>query len=87
MRSRVLVVSVRALVVARSRRSVLLRSGLALAAGTNENTNGLLRRYFPEGTDLSRHSRSELERVQHELNHRPERSSDTKLQPPSLINC
>jgi hypothetical protein len=38
---------------------------------TNEKTNGFLRQYFPKGTDLSRHSRSELARVEHELNHRP----------------
>jgi len=39
--------------------------------GTNENTNGLLRQYFPKSTDLSRHSRSELARVERELNNRP----------------
>jgi IS30 family transposase len=39
--------------------------------GTNENTNGLLRQYFPKGSDLSRHSRGDLARVEHELNHRP----------------
>jgi len=39
--------------------------------GTNENTNGLLRQYFPKSTDLSRHSRSELTRVERELNNRP----------------
>lgn len=39
--------------------------------GSNENTNGLLRQYFPKGTDLSRYSRADLLRVELELNHRP----------------
>lgn len=38
---------------------------------TNENTNGLLRDYFPKGTDLSIHSKIYLKKVQRELNERP----------------
>lgn len=39
--------------------------------GSNENTNGLLRQYFPKSTDLAVHTRRDLERVEIELNRRP----------------
>jgi IS30 family transposase len=42
--------------------------------GTNENTNGLLRHYFPRGTDLARHSRDDLQAVAHALNSRPRKT-------------
>ena len=42
--------------------------------GSNENTNGLLRQYFPKGTDLSQHGVNELSAVAHALNTRPRKT-------------
>lgn len=46
--------------------------------GTNENTNMLIRDYFPKGTDFSKISKKELKRVQYELNERPRKTLNWK---------
>lgn len=53
--------------------------------GTNENTNGLIRQYFPKGTDFSKVSRKEIKRVQREINDRP-RAALNYLKPDEVFN-
>jgi IS30 family transposase len=55
--------------------------------GTNENTNGLLRQYFPKGTDLARWSADDIAAVAHTLNTRPRKTLGWKNPAEALDEC
>ena len=54
---------------------------------SNENTNGLLRQYFPKGTDLSVQSQTKLNTVARQLNERPHKTLEFETQTQQFNAC
>ena len=55
--------------------------------GSNENTNRLLRQYFPRGIDLATHSQAELNKVARQLNERPRKTLDFQSPAERFSQC
>ena len=55
--------------------------------GSNENTNRLLREYFPKGTDISMHSQAHLNKVARQLNERPRKTLNYRTPADKFNEC